>query len=69
MGNTLVSTCRLLRPAGDSFYSDGEAALLPEEEYREAFRRTVVYMSGVLGWGVVPDMGDSCRENTGACPV
>ena len=69
LGDRIVGTCRLLRPAGDSFYSDAEVALLPEAEYREAHRRTVAYMRNVLGWGAIPEIGDCCRVNTSDCPL
>lgn len=69
LGNKEIGECRLLRPAGDSFYSDAEVALLTEQEYREAFSRTAAYMSRVLKWAVTPDPGDSCRENQDACPL
>lgn len=69
LADEVLETCRLVKPAGDSFYSNAEAALLDPDEYRHAFDDTVKYMRDKLHWKSFPLPEECCVDNPKACPL
>lgn len=69
LADEVLETCRLVKPAGDSFYSNAEAALLSTVEYRRAFDDTVRYMRDKLRWKAFPIPEECCVDNPEACPL